>query len=131
MACVNPPHTANFPPSMRAYNNHRCRVTHMLLTINKYKCMCEVEHRVHRDGRTINQRLTMPTISQRGAILQTRANINSLSVEDVADCTPPFPSPVQVLFHGRSQYGISAVRFNMLRKQKRPIPHKNVIVYNW
>ena len=58
--------------------------------------------RVHRDGRTINRRLTMPTISQRGQYFFGHANINSLFVDDVSDCTPP----VQVLFPIHPQYEI-------------------------
>ena len=73
--------------------------------------MCDVEHGCAESGEhSIVDNFTA------WVILRARANVNSWSMEDVANCTPPFPSPVQVLLPGHHQYEIGAFCCNMLRR---------------
>ena len=47
-----------------------------MLANNWYKCKCDADHIVQRDGLTFNRRLPMPTISRRGPeLLETHASI--------------------------------------------------------
>ena len=86
---------------------------------------------MHRDGRTINRRLTMLTISQRGSYsMHTQSTILHLWVM--------FPTAHHPSLHPSKSSSLdisnmtsSAFRRKMLRKQRRPIPHRNGIVYHW
>ena len=95
-----PSYAARFSRSMRAYHNHSSRVMHVLTT-NKYMCKCDAEH-VQRHGCTLDQRLTMPTVSHRDQNSWThrRQLYNCMIVSAV----PGFHAPPLPLIPPRSAF---------------------------
>ena len=114
--------------SMRAYHNHSNRAKHVLTT-NKYKCMCDVEHGCTE---TNEQSIDDWQCRQFHNVGHTLLHTQTLILYPWMTLpTVHHPSLVQVLFPGHPQHGIVTFRLNMLRAQKRPIHHRNVIVYFW